>query len=80
MSDILAIDIQSMSKKFQKQDLFSDFNLQIPKGEIHAIIGPNGSGKTTLLRIITSLYNVDSGRVKKEGTHAASTDLVMTYN
>lgn len=65
-----AIQISSISKKFNGKSLFNDFNLDIETGNVHALIGPNGSGKTTLLRLITSLYGVDSGRIKMSGKHA----------
>lgn len=39
-------------------------DLNIPKGEMVALIGPNGSGKTTLLRALLGLQKVDSGEVR----------------
>lgn len=42
-------------------------NLQIPKGEIVALIGPNGSGKTTLLRSLLGLQKLHSGEVRLFG-------------
>src|SRR5687768_15585557 len=42
-------------------------NLQIPKGEIVALIGPNGSGKTTLLRSLLGLQKLHAGEVRLFG-------------
>src|SRR6185369_12707670 len=42
-------------------------NLQIPKGEIVALIGPNGSGKTTLLRCLLGLQKIDRGEIRLFG-------------
>src|SRR5690606_24562884 len=39
-------------------------NLQIPRGEVVALIGPNGSGKTTLLRCLLGLQRIDRGEVR----------------
>ncbi len=42
-------------------------HLQIPRGSLHAVIGPNGSGKTTLFNLITGHTRPDSGRVVFDG-------------
>ncbi len=56
----------------ETKDLFHDFsglkvlfgvNLQVEKGERHAVIGPNGAGKTTLFNVINGAYRPRSGRV-----------------
>lgn len=46
----------------------------IKKGEILAIIGPNGAGKSTLVRLLTRLYNPDSGSVKFDGVNVRNMD------
>ena len=45
------------------QNLFSDLNLTIARGEIVAIVGPSGCGKTTFLRIVAGLERESSGIV-----------------
>ena len=42
-------------------------NLQIEKGERHAIIGPNGAGKSTLFNLISGRFFPSSGEVKLNG-------------
>lgn len=44
-------------------------NLEIPKGEVHAIMGPNGSGKSTLSKVIAGheAYEVTKGSVTLDG-------------
>jgi len=42
-------------------------NLEIPKGEIVALIGPNGSGKTTLLRCLLGLQKIERGQISLFG-------------
>ncbi len=44
-----------------------DVNLQVEKGERHALIGPNGAGKTTLFNIITGTYVPRQGKVSFNG-------------
>lgn len=53
----IIIKIENMSKSFGRKNLFQDFNLEIEKGTVYAIIGPNGSGKTTITRFINDLIS-----------------------
>ncbi len=46
------LTIEHLSKSYDNNSLFSDFNCQIKRGEHVCIIGDNGTGKTTLLKII----------------------------
>ena len=45
-----------------------DVSFNVKHGEIFGIIGRNGDGKTTLLRIISKIYNPDSGSVDVRGS------------
>jgi len=58
--------IQLYSKK-TKLSVLDNISLKIKKGEVIGIIGRNGSGKTTLLRIISRIYEPDSGKVHVNG-------------
>ena len=44
-----------------------DIDLHLPPGSSLALVGENGSGKTTLIKLLTRLYNPDSGRVLLDG-------------
>ncbi len=44
-----------------------DINLHIKPGESLALVGENGSGKTTLIKLLTRLYDPDSGRILLDG-------------
>ena len=44
-----------------------DVSFSVKKGEMFGIIGKNGSGKTTLLRILSHIYQPDSGSVEIKG-------------
>ncbi|KAA0240013.1 MAG: ABC transporter ATP-binding protein [Dehalococcoidia bacterium] len=47
-------------------------SLEIPKGEMVAIMGPSGCGKTTLLNCLSGLDTIDAGEVFIEGTNIAT--------
>lgn len=64
------IEVKDINKSFKEKPLFCNFNLEIIGNTVHAIIGPNGSGKTTLLRMLTGLYNIDSGQIKVPKSHS----------
>lgn len=60
----LALEVNQLSKQFDKNTLFSDLDLSIEVGERVAIIGENGIGKTTLLRCLVDDLTPDTGTVK----------------
>lgn len=55
--------IQSLSKKFGKNQVLSNLDLTIDKGGVYAVLGPNGSGKTTLIKCILGMAIPDSGTI-----------------
>ena len=63
----MSIKAQNISKKFGHFNALHEVNLEIPSGELVALLGPSGSGKTTLLRIIAGLEFADSGNVLFDG-------------
>ncbi|MHB8111459.1 MAG: sulfate/molybdate ABC transporter ATP-binding protein [Syntrophorhabdaceae bacterium] len=63
----MSIDIHNITKQFGSFRALSDVDLNIPSGELVALLGPSGSGKTTLLRIIAGLETPDSGTIRFNG-------------
>lgn len=47
--------------------VFSDIELNIPRGKITAIMGPSGCGKTTLLRLIGGQLKPERGNIHVDG-------------
>ena len=58
-NDVLTVE--NLSKAFPGQELFTDINFEIKRGEHVAVIGDNGTGKTTLLKILNRVVSADSG-------------------
>ena len=54
MTDYI-IETKSLTKRFGKKLALNSFDLKIPQGGIHALIGANGAGKSTLFRILLGL-------------------------
>ena len=71
----MAIEVRNLNKRFGATVVCDNLNLDIPAGELVALLGPSGSGKTTLLRIIAGLEMPDSGSVLFQGVDATGTDV-----
>jgi len=57
------LHIENLAKSYGDNNLFSNLNLDLKRGEKVALIGENGRGKTTLFKIILDNLNPDSGKV-----------------
>jgi len=71
----MSIEIRNLNKRFGETVVCDNLNLDIPSGELVALLGPSGSGKTSLLRIIAGLERPDSGSVLFHGTDATFDDV-----
>jgi len=70
--------IEKLSKSFPGVQALKNINFQLKQGEIHALVGQNGAGKSTLVKIISGVYEADSGdifledkRIKIKNTNEA---------
>ncbi|MEZ5106537.1 MAG: ABC transporter ATP-binding protein [Draconibacterium sp.] len=57
------IKAENIQKSFGSLQVLKGISLEIPKGEIHSIVGASGAGKTTLLQILGTLSKPDSGDI-----------------
>ena len=60
INNIKLIDI---NKNLQKKVILNNINLEFNKGKIVGIIGANGSGKSSLFKVLSGLWNFDSGKI-----------------
>jgi len=63
----MSISVREIRKSFGRFLALDAVSLEIPDGELFALLGPSGSGKTTLLRIIAGLEFPDCGTVEFDG-------------
>lgn len=59
--------MQNINKSFGKVKVLKDVQLEVKKGEIHALVGENGAGKSTLMNILGGAIPKDSGEIIFEG-------------
>ena len=71
----MSIEVRNVTKKFGPLAVCDNLSLDVPAGELVALLGPSGSGKTTLLRIIAGLEVPDAGRVLFHGEDATAKDV-----
>jgi ABC-2 type transport system ATP-binding protein len=65
----MSLEIQNISKRYNKQNALSNICFSLKKGDIVGFLGPNGAGKTTLMKIITSTLTQDQGSVIINGAN-----------
>lgn len=73
------LEIKNLSVSYGHKKILSELNIEIPKGEIHALIGPSGSGKSTLLKAIAGIKNISSGNIILNGVELFPIKHVIGY-
>ncbi len=65
----MLLEIKNLHAGIDGKEILKGLNLQINKGEVHAIMGPNGSGKSTLAKVLAGhpSYEISQGEVTYEG-------------
>jgi Fe-S cluster assembly ATP-binding protein len=66
----LALKVSGLVAGIPSKQILNGLDIEVPFGEVHAIMGPNGSGKSTLCHVLTGnpAYEVTAGSVLLDGT------------
>jgi len=62
-----AIRTEAVTKKRGTTAVLSSVSIDVPRGQVVALLGPSGAGKSTLLRCINHLDTIDAGKIFVEG-------------
>jgi branched-chain amino acid transport system ATP-binding protein len=71
MSELL--QVRGLVKRFGGLLATDHVDLDVHRGEIHAVIGPNGAGKTTLIAQLQGELHADAGSIRFEGREMSGT-------
>ena len=63
------LEIKGLNVSINETQILKDFTMTVPRGEVHAIMGPNGTGKSTLAKALAGHedYEITSGEVILDG-------------
>ena len=61
------LSIKDVSKAFPGVKALDRVSLEVAGGVVHGIVGENGAGKSTLMKILSGVYEKDSGEITFEG-------------
>lgn len=64
------IEMIGITKQFGDFKANDNINLEVRKGEIHALLGENGAGKSTLMNVLSGILEPTSGEIKVKGETA----------
>ena len=61
------LTMKGIDKSFPGVHALDHVDLEVRRGEVHALMGENGAGKSTLMKVLTGIYTKDSGTIIYEG-------------
>lgn len=64
---VVAVSASQVSRRFVHEQALAGVDLDVRRGEVHAVVGLNGAGKSTLMRILLGMLRPDAGRVELFG-------------
>ena len=67
MTKDYVIEMRDITKRFGEFVANDQINLNVKKGEIHALLGENGAGKSTLMNMLAGLLEPTSGEILING-------------
>ena len=73
MGDVI-LTMKGIDKSFPGVHALDHVDLEVRRGEVHALMGENGAGKSTLMKVLTGIYSKDSGTITFEGKEVEFTN------
>ena len=70
MGDVI-LTMKDIDKSFPGVHALDHVNFEVRRGEVHALMGENGAGKSTLMKVLTGIYQKDSGTITYKGQEVA---------
>jgi monosaccharide-transporting ATPase len=61
------LEARNVTKEFPGVKALSEVSVTVRAGEVHALVGENGAGKSTLIKVLTGVYQLDSGELRHRG-------------
>ncbi|MHC1785227.1 MAG: sugar ABC transporter ATP-binding protein [Anaerolineaceae bacterium] len=74
------LKIKDVSKAFPGVKALDRVSLEVFKGTIHGIVGENGAGKSTLMKILSGVYQKDSGEIVFDGNKIEDITPIQSMN
>ena len=65
------LTMKEIDKSFPGVHALDHVNFEVRRGEVHALMGENGAGKSTLMKVLTGIYQKDSGSITYKGQEVA---------
>jgi ribose transport system ATP-binding protein len=66
-----ALEMRGIGKRFPGVIALENVDLTLEPGKVHALMGENGAGKSTLIKIMSGVYQRDTGTIRIRGREAA---------
>jgi galactofuranose transport system ATP-binding protein len=67
------LNARGVTKSFPGVKALADVQFTVRRGEVHALMGENGAGKSTLIKVLTGVYQRDSGEMLLNGRSVSPT-------